>query len=84
MREQWGFNGSISHQRTRETFFNHESGEIICYYYHEPGHSKKMCPKLQNKNWCSQMVHMVVKAPPLTSYSNKSILIFIDEHEHFS
>ncbi|KAG8640779.1 hypothetical protein MANES_13G079525v8 [Manihot esculenta] len=48
--QRGGFKGGKRSQRSGETGSTSDSGGIICYYCREPGHTKKTCQKLQNKN----------------------------------
>ncbi|KAG8641092.1 hypothetical protein MANES_13G105340v8 [Manihot esculenta] len=73
------FNGSRGSQHPEEAVPTFDSGGIICYYYHEPEHTKKTCLKLQNNNQCSQMAHMAVEASP-----DQRILIVADVYVQFS
>ncbi|KAG8636917.1 hypothetical protein MANES_15G058801v8 [Manihot esculenta] len=74
-----GFNGGRRSQRLGKVVPTSDSGGIICYYCREPGHTKKTCLKLQNKNQCSQMTHMAVEASP-----DQGILISADEYAQFT
>ncbi|KAG8661154.1 hypothetical protein MANES_02G211261v8 [Manihot esculenta] len=61
-RQREGFNDCKGSQRSGKIGSTSDSGGIICYYCHEPGHTKKTCHKLHNKNERTQMAHMAVEA----------------------
>ncbi|KAG8661786.1 hypothetical protein MANES_01G039012v8 [Manihot esculenta] len=77
--QRGGFNAGKRSQHSGEIGPTSDSGGIICYYCREPGHTKKTCQKLQNKNQRTQMAHMAVDAP-----SDKGILISEDEYAQFT
>ena len=56
-----------------------ESGGIVCYYCHEPGHTKRTCRKLQNKTQKPQSAHVAA-----TDTSEKKVMISADEFAKFS
>ncbi|XAR48778.1 hypothetical protein NMG60_11031710 [Bertholletia excelsa] len=55
-------NGNRGYQHNGNTSNNHELGGVVCYYCQEPGHTKRMRWKLQNK---PQQTQMDIKLPPI-------------------
>ena len=51
----------------------------MCYYCHEPGHTKRTCRKLQNKTQKPQSAHVAA-----TDTSEKKVMISADEFAKFS
>ncbi|XP_031285404.1 uncharacterized protein LOC116144087 [Pistacia vera] len=62
-----------------ESTKSQESGGIVCYYCHEPGHTKRACKTLQNKAQKTQSAHVTA-----TDTSEKTVMISTDEFANFS
>ncbi|XP_057991220.1 uncharacterized protein LOC131173228 isoform X2 [Hevea brasiliensis] len=78
-----GITGNRSNQRNGEASSNQDSRGVICYYCHEPGHTKYNCPQLQKKNQRSQMANMAAENSTVSS-SEKTILVSAEDFAQFS
>ena len=58
------------------------SGEVVCYYCHEPGHTKRTCKKLQNRNPRKPFAH--IASNNFSSSSEKTITVSADEFAKFT
>ncbi|XP_057996481.1 uncharacterized protein LOC131175824 [Hevea brasiliensis] len=85
---QQGYRGGITNhrnnQRNVEASSNQNSGGIICYYCHEPGHTKRNCLKLQRKNQQSQVANMVTENSTVSSSLEKTVSVSVEEFAQFS
>ncbi|XP_057997516.1 uncharacterized protein LOC131176484 [Hevea brasiliensis] len=72
-----------SNQRNGEASSNPDSRGVICYYCHEPGHTKYNCPQLQRKNQRSQMANMAAEDSTVSS-SEKTVLVSAEDFAQFS
>ncbi|KDP46784.1 hypothetical protein JCGZ_06572 [Jatropha curcas] len=80
--------GDLAYKKGRsgnrdENYVSRDSGDVICYYCHKPGHNKYSCRKLQHKNQCTQVANIASCNGRVTS-SEKNILISADEFAQFS
>ncbi|KAK2990759.1 hypothetical protein RJ640_003827 [Escallonia rubra] len=57
---------------------NGGTSEIVCYYCKEPGHTKRYCKKLQNRNQRAQTTTATVAATSSSS-SEKTVTISVDD-----
>ncbi|XP_058000287.1 uncharacterized protein LOC131178725 [Hevea brasiliensis] len=78
-----GITGNRSNQRNGEASSNKDSRGVICYYCHEPSHTKYNCPQLQRKNQRSQMANMAAENSTVSS-SEKTILVSAEDFAQFS
>ena len=51
-------------------------GEVVCYYCHKPGHTRRECRKLLNQNRRFQYAHVVSASGTL----EQSVVLFTDEY----
>ena len=56
----------------------------MCYYCHEPGHTKRTCRKLQNKTQQPHLAHVETSIVVPSSSSEHSITISADEFAKFT
>ena len=64
--------------------YNNDSSNIVCYYYHELGHAKKYCKKLQNRNQRNQIANVATASNTSSSSSDKTVMVSADEFAKFS
>ncbi|KAL6313651.1 hypothetical protein AAG906_010069 [Vitis piasezkii] len=64
--------------------YNNDSSNIVCYYCHEPGHTKKYCKKLQNRNQRNQIANVATASSTSSSSSDKTVMVSADEFAKFS
>ena len=62
----------------------HDSGGVVCYYCHEPGHTKRTCKKLQNRNPRKHLAHIASTNSTECSSSKKTISVSADEFAKFT
>ncbi|KAK2991391.1 hypothetical protein RJ640_024003 [Escallonia rubra] len=62
---------------------NGGTSEIMCYYCKEPGHTKRYCKKLQNRNQRAQTTTATVAATSSSS-PEKTVTISVDEYAKLS
>ncbi|KAK3027217.1 hypothetical protein RJ639_040806 [Escallonia herrerae] len=62
---------------------NGGTSEIVCYYCKEPGHTKRYCKKLQNRNQRAQTTTATVVATSSSS-PGKTVTISVDEYAKLS
>ena len=72
--------GSTSSRDNR----SQDSGGVVCYYCHEPGHTKRTCRKLQNRNQKNPSAHIASTNATSDSSSEKTVTISADELAKFS
>ncbi|XP_057991209.1 uncharacterized protein LOC110665835 isoform X5 [Hevea brasiliensis] len=78
-----GITGNRNNQRNGEASSYQDSRGVICYYCHEPGHTKYNCRQLQRKNQQSQMSNMAAENSTISS-SEKTILVSAKDFAQFS
>ncbi|KAH6766342.1 hypothetical protein C2S52_017325 [Perilla frutescens var. hirtella] len=74
---------SYSHNKGGGQNYGNQDPGIVCYYCHEPGHTKRMCQKLLKKNQRgsrSQSAHMAAANEPP---NNQSFSISADEYAKY-
>ncbi|KAB5516879.1 hypothetical protein DKX38_027527 [Salix brachista] len=69
--------------RTLDSYTN-DSNNIVCYYCHEPGHTKKFCKKLQNRNQRNQFANVITTSSTSSRSSDKTIMVSADDFAKFS
>ncbi|KAB5519281.1 hypothetical protein DKX38_023600 [Salix brachista] len=69
--------------RTLDSYTN-DSNNIVCYYCHEPGHTKKFCKKLQNHNQRNQFANVITTSSTSSRSSDKTIMVSADDFAKFS
>ncbi|KAK3008158.1 hypothetical protein RJ639_015137 [Escallonia herrerae] len=62
---------------------NGGTSEIVCYYCKEPGHTKRYCKKLQNRNQRAQTTTATIAATSSSS-PGKTVTISVDEYAKLS
>ncbi|XP_021676549.2 uncharacterized protein LOC110661992 [Hevea brasiliensis] len=82
-RNKGGNSSNRSNQHNGETNSNLDSKGVICYYCHEPDHTKYNCLKLQRKNQRSQMANMAIDESTVAPSSGKTVLISVEEYAQF-
>lgn len=83
-RNKGGSKGEHQAIATKKWRVNQESSEIVCYYCHEPAHTKHIYRHLQCKNQQAQSAHVAFSNTTNVSPSEKNILVFADEFAQFS
>ena len=73
---RWGTSHNVN--------WSYNSGGVVCYYCHEPGHTKRTCKKLQNRYQKPHSTHIAATTAPPSSSSEKTIMVSSEEFAKFS